>query len=125
MFAQRTSIAPSRRALGPGGMRAVSSRPSSAGLALRVAPFVALLSAALPGGVSAQALGTMQVTARVVPAEAGWSGLAAARTLAREVLSRPAGPGEVRWGDVARIEAAMVSGKGPRELLVTVDYPRN
>ena len=124
MFALRTSVAPSRQALRPGGMRAVSSRPPSAGLALRLAPLVALLSAALPGGVSAQALGTMQVTAQVVPAEASWGGLTTARTLARELLSHPT-PRAVRRGDMARVEAAVASGDGPRRLLLTIDYPRN
>ena len=50
-----------------------SLAPSPAGRALRMAGLAALLSLVGPGALSAQALGTMQVSARVVPAAVAWS----------------------------------------------------
>ena len=118
MFALRTSLALA-------GVTAIPGQPSPAGQMLRLGPLVALFSAALPGGVSAQAFGTMQVTAHVVPAEASWGALTTAQTLAWELLSRPTGPRALRGGEVARVEAAVAAGEGPPRLRVTIDYPRN
>ena len=124
MFPLSTARRQPPRGLAPAGVTAVPGQRSPAGLILRLGPLVALLSAALPLGVSAQALGTMQVTARVVPAEASWGGLTTAQALALEVLSHPTSRA-VRREDVARVEAAVASGDGPRRVLLTIDYPRN
>ena len=42
-----------------------------------------------PKAMEAQAIGTMQVVARVTPAEAAWQGLAAAQEAARELAAAP------------------------------------
>ena len=48
-----------------------------------MAALLGCLALGLPGTSSAQALGTMQVAARVVPASVGWTGLAEAGVAAR------------------------------------------
>ncbi len=53
-----------------------------AGGILRMAALLGFLALGLPGTSSVQALGTMQVGARVVPASVGWTGLAEARAAA-------------------------------------------
>ena len=84
-----------------------------------------LLTAALPGGASAQALGTMQVTARVLPGRPSWMGLAEAQVLVQSVdLTRPAGS-KVRRSGLVQARAELASAGERRRLLVTVDYPRN
>jgi hypothetical protein len=83
------------------------------------------LMAAFPGGASAQGLGTMQVTARVLPGRPVWGGLAEAQAAARQVLlSSPAGP-EIRRAGLVQARAEFAPTAGQRRLLVTVNYPRN
>ena len=95
--------------------------PSVPGLAL----LVTLLAAALPAGVSAQALGTMQVRARVLSGRPGWLALYEARSLAREVLLAPSSASDTRRSGLVRTRAELTPAAGRRRLLVTVDYPRN
>jgi hypothetical protein len=92
---------------------------------LRLGLIVAPLTAGLPGGASAQALGTMQVTARVLPGGAAWLGLAEAQALGRQVLLSPAPGPHLSRNDLVRTRAEFASTGGRRRLLVTVDYPRN
>jgi len=84
-----------------------------------------LVAVACPGGVSAQALGTMQVTARVLPGGPGWAGFSEARALARQVGSAVASHSETRHVGLVQARAEVASGQGRRRLLITIHYPHN
>ena len=97
----------------------------SAGATLRLGVLAMALVAAFPAGASAQALGTMQVTARVLPGPPAWAGLTEAQALARQVLlSSSAGP-QIRRAGLVQARAELASTGERRSLLVTVHYPRN
>ena len=61
------------------------------GAVLRLGLLPPLLAATVPDGVSAQALGTMQVTARVVPGQPAWTAVSEAGALVRSVVSTAGG----------------------------------
>ena len=84
-----------------------------------------LVAVASPDGVSAQALGTMQVTARVLPGGPGWAGYSEARALARQVDSASASASETRHVGLVQARAEVASGQGRRRLLITIHYPHN
>ena len=116
-----------RRSLGsvPGATVGRAGRTCRNG-ALRGLCLVTLLVAvARPSGVSAQALGTMQVTARVLPGGPGWAGISEARALARQVGSAPASHSETRHVGLVQARAEVASGQGRRRLLITIHYPHN
>jgi hypothetical protein len=100
-----------------------------AGGILRLAASLGLLALGLPGTSSAQALGTMQVTARVVPASVGWTGLAEAKFAARAAAERQPVLALVRRGRLvhatAEIQPSSGHPGGPRVLLVTIQHPHN
>ena len=73
----------------------------------------------------AMALGTMQVTARVLSGGPGWAGLAEAQVLARDALLSPAAVSDIRRAGLVQARAELATTGGRRRLLVTVDYPRN
>jgi hypothetical protein len=100
-------------------------RGCSAGAMLRLGLLALPLMVAFPGWASAQALGTMQVTARVLPGRPAWAGLAEAQMLAREALLSPAAGLDVRRAGLVQARAELATIGGRRRLLVTVDYPRN
>jgi hypothetical protein len=83
------------------------------------------LMVSFPGWASAQALGTMQVTARVLPGGPGWAGLAEAHILAREALLSSVSGSDIRRSGLVQARAELATTRGRRRLLVTVDYPRN
>jgi hypothetical protein len=116
----RTSAGPAAPGLAEG-----SGRGSSTGASLRFGLLAGLLALALPSGVSAQALGTMQVTARVLPGRPGWAGLSEARNLARQALLTPFVTSETHRAGLVQARAELTATAGRRRLLVTVDYPRN
>ena len=100
-----------------------------AGGSLRFAALLGLLALGLPGTSSAQALGTMQVSARVVSASVAWTGLAEAGVAARSAAEwRPAGT-LVRRGRLvhatAQIHPSSGHPGGPRLLVVTIQHPHN
>ncbi len=97
----------------------------SARAILKFGLMVVPLTAGLPSGASAQALGTMQVTARVLPGGPAWAGLAEAQILGRQALLSPAGGSHLRRGDLVQARAELATTGDRRRLLVTVDYPRN
>ena len=69
-----------------------SRRAAALRTALRVSGTVTVLSLigfARPTAIQAQAIGTMQVVARVTPAGAAWDGLTAAQNAAREFAAAP------------------------------------
>ena len=92
---------------------------------IRLGALSALFAAGVPGGVSAQALGTMQVTARVLPGQPGWAGLSEARALAQEVLSRSSVASQTRRAGLVQARAELAPADGRRRLLVTINYPQN
>jgi hypothetical protein len=108
---------------------ATSGQPCRAGGILRLAAVLGLLALGLPGTASAQALGTMQVTARVVPATVGWTGLSEAGVAARSAAVGQPGSALIRRGRLVRATAEIqpTSGRsgGPRLLIVTIQHPHN
>ena len=116
----RIGITPPRRALFAG-----SSHGRWTVATLRMGLLTALLAAVLPAGVSAQALGTMQVTARVLPGGPAWAGLAEARVLARQALLSPPATPRTRRAGLVQTRAELTTTAARRRLLVTVQYPRN
>ena len=125
MFAPRSPLArtPSDRA--PSGAAVSTRRACSAGAVFRLGLLAWPLMAAFPGWASAQALGTMQVTARVLPGRPSWAGLAEVQILAREALLSPAAGREIRRAGLVQARAEVATTGGRRRLLVTVHYPRN
>ena len=130
MFPLWSSVRRAHPAQVPAGAPEVPGAHSMAGAVLKLGLLAVSLVAAVPGAASAQALGTMQVTARVRPGAPSWAGLAEAQTLARQVLFRPSGFGphgraEVRRAGLVQAHADFAPASGPRRLVITVDYPRN
>jgi len=75
-----------------------------------------------PPAASAQAIGTMQVTALVVPAPAAWPTLAATAQLAA-LAEASIGPSRLEAG-LAQLEREP-DGPETRRVLIRVDYLRN
>lgn len=126
MFTARFHIGPVRFL--PALARTAPVRPGLAGRSgkfVRVAALTALLVLALRGTSSAQALGTLQVTARVVPASVGWTGVAEAGLAARSAASQQTGRPSIRRSGLVRTRAEIHPSGGRRLLLVTVEHPHN
>jgi hypothetical protein len=116
--------------------RSVASRPALGGrvtgtvprsrtaAVLRLGLLSPLLAASVPDGVSAQALGTMQVTARVLPGQPGWTAVSEAGALVRYVVSTGAGA-QSRHADLVQARSEVASVRGRRRLLITIHYPHN
>jgi hypothetical protein len=102
-------------------LRHRSSRPG--GLAAVLFPaLLGALGVVWPPTAAAQALGTMQVTARVQPAPAAWPTLAATAQLAVQAgVSASAGRLDVGLARVA-LEDGLLN---PRRVRIRVDYLRN
>jgi hypothetical protein len=113
------------------GRRFATDRPRTflPGVLARSAVIAGVLALGVPGLSHAQAGGTMQVSARVVPAEAAWSGLAESRLAAQSLAahSSVSGPGllVVRRSGVVVTRAQVVRRAGEPLLLVTVQHPHN
>ena len=125
MFAPRSPLTRAPSDPPPTGAAAGTRRGCSAGAMLRLGLLAVPLVVSFPGWASAQALGTMQVTARVLPGRPGWAGLAEAQVLAREALLSPAAGSDIRRAGLVEARARLTTTGGRRCLLVTVDYPRN
>jgi hypothetical protein len=125
MFPPRLSVGRPRSDPVLTGAPAPSWHASLVASMLRLGLLVAPLAAALPGTASAQALGTMQVTARVLPGLPSWAGLAEVQGMTRQALLAPSGGTKIRRAGLVQARAALASGGGPRRLLITIDYPRN
>jgi hypothetical protein len=125
MFTPRSPLARTRTNPAPTDAAAGTRHGCSAGSMLRLGLLAVPLMVSFPGWASAQALGTMQVTARVLPGRPGWAGLAEAQILAREALLSPAAGSDIRRAGLVQARAELSTTGGRRRLLVTVDYPRN
>jgi hypothetical protein len=125
MFTVRSQIAVRLRIpprVGNGG--AVRQTASCSGKILRLVAVTGFLAVALPATSSAQATGTMQVGARVIPAATAWAGLTEAALAVAAATGEPGRPHVRRTGLVlARTE--IHSAEGRRTLLVTLQHPHN
>jgi hypothetical protein len=79
----------------------------------------------LTGISSAQAIGTMQVSARVVAASAAWTGLSEAGLAARGAVGTPATRLLIRRNGLVRSVAEIRTVGNRREVLVTIQHPHN
>jgi hypothetical protein len=95
------------------------------GAILRLACLAALLSAGTSGGAHAQGIGTMQVTARVLPARPSWVALEETRAAALAVLHEPSTPAGRRRSRLVLTRAEFQAQGSRRTLVVTLDYPHN
>ena len=88
-------------------------RPLASGATLRLALLILPMAAAPPGGASAQAFGTMQVTARVLPGLPPWAGVREAQALAERARRAPFSGSEIRQAGLvrARVDVASASGR--------------
>ncbi len=102
-----------------------SDRPASAGRIVRVTALSGLLALGLSGTSSAQALGTMQVAARVVPASVAWTGLAEAGVAARSVARQGTGRALIRRTGLVQARAEIRPAGSRRLLIVTIQHPHN
>ena len=125
MFAPRSTLARTPSDQAATGPAAGPRRGCSASAMLRLGLLVLPLMAVFPGWASAQAIGTMQVTARVLPGRPVWAGLSEAQTLAQQVLLSSKAATETRRAGLVQARAELATTGGRRRLLVTVDYPRN
>lgn len=104
---------------------APSSEAFRAGGILRMAMLLGFLALGLPGTSSAQALGTMQVAARVVSASVAWTGLAEARVAARSAAAQQSGRAFIRRAELVHVTAQIHRSTGRGLLIVTIQHPRN
>jgi hypothetical protein len=108
---------------------ASSGKVFRAGRIFRMAALLGFLALGLPGTSSAQALGTMQVAARVVPAWVGWTGLAEARVAAQSAAARQSGRTYIHRAGLVHATAQIHPSSGPaggrRLLIVTLQHPHN
>jgi len=126
MLTARSTRDTSRRPRATALVAGAAAAPAAfRGSILPLAALGGVLVLVTPGTASAQALGTMQVTARVVPASVAWSGLALAGAAVRAVAEeKPDQVMTLRTGLVfARAEPAP-SGSGG-QLIVTIHHPHN
>jgi hypothetical protein len=96
-----------------------------AGGMLRGLALLGWLALGLPRTSSAQALGTMQVSARVVPASVAWAGVAEGREAARIAAKQRWGRPIVRRGGLLLTQAEIRPLGGRRLLIVTIHHPHN
>jgi hypothetical protein len=92
---------------------------------LRLAALVVAMSVASSHRASAQALGTVQVSARVLPASVSWSGVGEAARAAHDLLRHPAGGPVLRRSGLVRTRAVLEPAGGRQLLLVTIQHPYN
>ena len=98
---------------------------SPPGSLLRLVGLSSLLAAALPGRVSAQGVGTMQVSARVLPGGPTWTALSEARAAALTVLGDPFARSSNRRTHLVKTYAELQGEGFRRRLLITLHHPHN
>lgn len=98
---------------------------SPVGPLLRLVCLSSLLAAALPGRVSAQGIGTMRVSARVLPAGPTWTALSEARAAAWAVLDDPFVRSSSRRAHLVTAYAELQGVGARRRLLITLHHPHN
>jgi hypothetical protein len=126
MFTARTDIGTCLGALAWGRSAAAGKKlPSLTGKILLSTAFCGLLVLGLPGTASAQAIGTMRIGARVVPAGAAWTGLSEVEIAARLIASHPAAGVVVRRTGVLQTRAELIRSDHRSLLRITLQHPKN
>ncbi len=97
----------------------------SANRFFRIAAVAGLLAGALPAVASAQAIGTMQVTARVLPASVAWSAVSEAGLAAGAAVRTPAGQPLIRRNGLILSSTEIRRAGESRVVLVTIQHPHN
>jgi hypothetical protein len=92
---------------------------------LRMIPLLGALALGLPQTSSAQAVGTMQATARVVPASVAWAAMAEGREAAHRAAGERPGRYVLSRGGLLLTRAEIRPFGGRRLLIVTVHHPHN
>jgi hypothetical protein len=111
--------------------RPFSSRDRAARAMLQVSGTVTVLclvGLTRPAAIEAQAIGTMQVVARVTPADAAWEGLAAAQQAAREYAAAEAVDGPRRTDrslTQIELETAVPAAGARLKLAISIQHLRN
>lgn len=67
----------------------------------------------------------MQVSARVLPAHAGWTALGEVRALAQAILARPTVTPRTSRRGLVQTRAELAPADGRRRLLLTIHHPHN
>ena len=124
MFTASTPTRRHRRIEGVAGCPGVARERPGIPAGLRLTGLMLILAAASWQRVSAQSIGTMQVTARVIPAPAAWAALEESRSVIRWALAGPHGAAVRRTG-LLRTRAEVHGSDDRRQLVVTVHHPRN
>jgi KaiC/GvpD/RAD55 family RecA-like ATPase len=104
---------------------AAAGHPRLACHAARIAILAGLLALGLPVTSSAQALGTMQVTAHVLPASAAWAGITLTAAAARSAIRSQSGLPHTSRDGLVHARSEIVESGGRRRLLVSIQYPHN
>jgi hypothetical protein len=91
---------------------------------LRSTAFCGLLALGIPSTSAAQA-GSIQVSARVLPATTAWTGLSEAGVAAREAVQMPWGRPLLRHAGLVQTRAEIHRSGGSHLVLVTIQYPHN
>lgn len=102
-----------------------TDRGLQTGRICRMAAFTGVLALGVSGVSSAQALGTMQVSARVVPAPAAWAGVAEAAAAIRMAAGLASGRSPTRRSGLVQARGEVLPSGGRRLLLVTIHHPHN
>ena len=126
MFTARFHIA--LRLLRPAsGCAALSPSPEGAWKAecIRMLAVGALLALSVPSVAAAQASGTMSVSARVVSADAAWTGLREAQAAVAGAARTGSSAPLVRRTALVQTTTEVRTADRRRTLLVTVDHLRN
>lgn len=105
--------------------RPARDRTSAPVPGLRLAGLTFLLAAGLSQRAGAQASGTMQVTAHVVPATASWAAVQEATAAIVALGSAPARTPQVRRQELVRTSAEVQGPADRPRLVVTVQHPHN
>ena len=126
MFTADTSTGSLRRAAGlPAPAARVHAAERPVGVVLRAVAVCGLLALGLPGTSSAQAIGTMQVGARVIPASAAWTGLSEAGLVARAAVGAATHGPLIRRNGLVRSATEIRAVGSRREVVVTLQHPYN
>jgi hypothetical protein len=108
-----------------GAGRPTQDRTSAAGVILRLACVTALLFTVVSGRALAQGIGTMQVTARVLPAGPSRVALEETRAVTAAALREPWTLSTIRRTRLVRTRADLLAQGSRRTLVITLHYPHN
>jgi len=126
MFTTHSSTrSPCRATAMPGRAGRIDALNRAGAKTPRAVAVCALLAAGLPAICYAQAIGTMQATARVVPAAAAWTGVSVAGHAARAAVGISTGHPMILRDGLVRAAGEIRTARNRREVLVTIQHPHN